>query len=63
MCYGCSPACDNCRPKVVKCPACKRINYLNRTECAFCGEAITQDMKDAAVEDWKQGIRMNQLIE
>lgn len=63
MCYGCSPTCDNCRPKMVRCAACERINYLNRTECTFCGAPITQAMKDAAVEDWKSGLRMTRLPE
>ncbi len=62
MCYGCSPTCDNCRPKVVTCAECERINYLSRDECAFCGEKITQAMKDAAIEDWNHGIRMDQLV-
>lgn len=58
MCYGCTPTCDNCRPKMVRCDSCGRTNFLTRDQCFFCEAPITQAMKDRAVEEWKAGVRL-----
>ena len=58
MCYYCNPMCDNCRPKLIRCPACSKINYFDETRCSYCGSQITGEMRSAWNERWEAGDRL-----
>ncbi|UWG99019.1 hypothetical protein LPY66_09610 [Dehalobacter sp. DCM] len=53
MCYGCNPSCENCKPKFVKCPACGLKNYLFSDRCVKCSAEISEEVKDAARDEWQ----------
>ena len=54
MCFGsCRVTCDNCKPKFVFCPVCGRKNLLVFKECKKCKTPITEEMKQAAIAEWK----------
>ena len=57
MCYVCSPKCDNCYPKVVLCSKCGTPCQLGMSECLKCHHPISQEEKDAAIDEWKHGKR------
>ena len=54
MCYGCSPGCDNCKPKFMWCRQCGERMPLIMDECIFCGYVFTEEDREQAVEAWKQ---------
>ncbi len=58
MCYTCSPTCDNCYPKLVKCASCGHVCLLGWKECSECGSPITDAMRQAAEDDWHSGVRL-----
>ena len=60
MCYTCSPTCDNCYPKMVKCAACAHVCMLGWSSCPECGASITDDMRKRAEADWYAGVRLGE---
>ena len=58
MCYTCNPNCDNCMPKMLKCPACGEVNMISYDECCKCGFAFTEEMREKAKSDWVEGVRL-----
>lgn len=60
MCYTCSPACDNCMPKMLLCPACGERNLLSYDECHKCHAALAQEEKDKAIAEWHAGRKFSQ---
>lgn len=58
MCYTCSPACDNCYPKMVKCAICGHVCLLGWDQCSECGATITDAARRAAEEEWHRGVRL-----
>ena len=57
MCYSCSSNCDNCHPKMMKCPVCGYINYLKSAVCSNCGAFFEEKDRERARKLWKQGVR------
>lgn len=58
MCYTCSPDCDNCSPKLMRCPSCCHVNRLSQTVCAACGKPLNKTEKELARERWQNGERL-----
>ncbi|MCI8452236.1 MAG: hypothetical protein HFJ74_07065 [Eggerthellaceae bacterium] len=52
-CYICLPTCDNCRPKMVTCPACGRPTLIDLERCPLCHEAIPEEARDEAWAAWR----------
>ena len=53
MCFGgCRVTCDNCKPKFIVCPVCGRRNMLVFDACKKCKTPFTEDMKEAARDEW-----------
>lgn len=62
MGYGCRSTCDNCKPKFVWCPNCGKRNFLVMSKCTKCGEPLTEELKDAAIEKWQEEAKTRTIV-
>ena len=48
-CYMCLPTCDNCRPKMVTCPSCGAMTFIDLATCPSCKQPLTDEAKGTSL--------------